>query len=134
MFIEKGRKSQRIVTLALTVMMFFSGCMRSRPKEKYPGGLIKTTLGMFEVDCGRYPTTSEGLDALLKLPNNTSITNWHGPYLEKASDLEDQWGHKFGYRCPGNRNPNGYDLYSAGPDGKEGTADDIGNWIITPSK
>jgi general secretion pathway protein G len=90
---------------------------------------MKTTLGMFEVDNGRYPTTAEGLKALLEKPSDPATTNWHGPYPEKASSLKDQWGHEFVYRCPGIHNTGSYDLYSMGPDGKENTADDIGNWV-----
>jgi len=116
--------------------MFF-GCTRSTPKRPRfvdPLGKLKTGLGMFEVDIGRYPTTAEGLDALLSKPSDLSITNWRGPYLEKAGDLKnlkDPWGHEYIYRCPGAHNPDRYVLYSMGPDGKDGTPDDIGNWPVT---
>ena len=83
---------------------------------------------MFDADCGRYPTTAEGLKALLEKPNGSSITNWQGPYLKKASDLEDPWGHEYIYRCPGIHNTNLYDLISMSPDGRSNTDDDIGNW------
>jgi general secretion pathway protein G len=115
------------LTLALIGVALWAGCSRSKP-EKYPMQMVKPALGMFAVDCGHYPTTAEGLEVLLKLPNNTSITNWHGPYAV-ANDLKDPWGHEYIYRCPGIHNIDGYDLSSMGPDGKEGTDDDIGNWL-----
>jgi general secretion pathway protein G len=123
-----------IFILALMGMMSFSGC--SHPKRGIQtvgdrNGLLKTSLGMFEVDCGRYPTTSEGLQALFKKPADIPEKNWKGPYVEKESELKDQWGHEYIYRCPGVHNKNGYDLYSVGPDGKDGTTDDIGNWMTS---
>ncbi len=121
-----------IITFALAGAILCSGCSKAgRPNNGDRLGPIKTALGMFDVDCGRYPTTAEGLEVLFKLPNNTSITNWHGPYIEKVSEPKDPWGHEFVYRCPGIHNIGGYDLYSMGPDGKDGTADDIGNWAVT---
>jgi general secretion pathway protein G len=53
-------------------------------------------------------------------------TNWHGPYLDKLP--VDPWKHPFIYTYPGKHNTNSFDLLTVGPDGKEGTADDIGNW------
>jgi general secretion pathway protein G len=93
---------------------------------------IKSTLGMFQVDCGRYPTTAEGLQSLITCPTNLSPKLWKGPYLDSLN-LLDPWGHKFVYRCPGIHNTNAYDLYSMGPDGISksggGDPDDIGNWL-----
>jgi general secretion pathway protein G len=85
---------------------------------------ISTTISAFEIDNGRYPTSEEGLQALLSAP--AGLTNWRGPYLERGMP-KDPWGNAYIYRYPGQRNPDGYDLYSLGPDGREGN-DDIGNW------
>jgi len=84
-------------------------------------GGIKTALGNYEVDMGSYP---KSLQDLVKAPNNAK--NWHGPYLDKLP--EDPWYHPYIYYFPGRHNPSSYDLLSAGPDGKEGTEDDIVNW------
>jgi general secretion pathway protein G len=84
-------------------------------------GGIKSAIGNYEVDNGFYP---KSLQDLLQQPANAK--NWHGPYLEKLPI--DQWGNPYIYYYPGKHNPTGYDLLSAGPDGKEGTEDDIGNW------
>jgi general secretion pathway protein G len=82
---------------------------------------IKTALDAFEVDNGYYPRS---LQDLLQQPSNAK--NWHGPYLESIP--RDPWGNPYVYTYPGRHNPNGYDLLSAGPDGRVGTDDDIGNW------
>jgi general secretion pathway protein G len=79
----------------------------------------------FEIDCGRYPTSDEGLGALLQAPPN--VQNWHGPYIKGGALPKDPWGNAYIYRYPGSQNQNQYDLYSLGPDGREGN-DDITNW------
>lgn len=50
------------------------------------------------------------------------------PYGLDPGSLRDAWNRPLKYACPGSRNPDGYDLWSVGPDGKDGTPDDIGNW------
>ena len=84
-------------------------------------GGIKSALGAYEVDVGKYPS---GLQDLVTQPANAK--NWHGPYLDTLP--VDPWGDKYIYYFPGKHNPSSYDLLSAGPDSKEGTDDDIGNW------
>lgn len=86
---------------------------------------LGTALNAFEIDNGRYPTTSEGLAALMQTP--ASLTSWQGPYLNNT-DFKDPWGNDYIYRSPGQQNADGYDLYSIGPDAQEGSADDITNW------
>jgi len=83
---------------------------------------IKTALEVFETDNGRFPSTSEGLAALVVPPSG--LTNWHGPYVDKTHIQADAWGNPFVYRYPGTQNPNGFDLSSMGPDGRE-SQDDI---------
>ena len=82
---------------------------------------IKTALDAFEVDNGYYP---KSIQDLLQQPNNAK--NWHGPYLDKVP--QDPWGNNYLYYYPGKHNQSSYDLLSVGPDGKEGSEDDIGNW------
>ena len=83
---------------------------------------IATALKLYELDNGRFPTTEEGLNALLTAP--ASAPNWNGPYLEKKPI--DPWGRQYQYKSPGQHRTD-YDLYSLGPDGTE-SADDIKNW------
>jgi len=95
-------------------------------------GGLKTALDRFAIDCGRYPTTSEGLKALFICPTNISNARWKGPYIDPPRIPQDPWGHDYIYCCPGIHNTNGYDIYSCGFDGvsKSGgdDPDDINNW------
>ncbi|HPP11206.1 MAG TPA: type II secretion system major pseudopilin GspG [bacterium] len=86
---------------------------------------LEVALDTFEVDVGRYPTTEEGLQALVEAP--PEVTGWKGPYIKRGVP-KDPWGNPYHYKCPGDHNTNGYDLFSGGPDGKEGGGDDIDNW------
>jgi general secretion pathway protein G len=84
---------------------------------------FKDAIQAFENDTLRFPTTEEGLDALVRNPGN--LGNWNGPYLKKGIP-SDPWGREYGYKCPGDHGP--YDLCSYGSDGIAGTDDDIVNW------
>ena len=79
---------------------------------------------MFEVDNGYNPKGKNGLQDLVVMPRDARA--WHGPYLDKIP--LDPWQNPYIYEFPGKHNPAGFDLYSAGQDGKPGTTDDIGNW------
>jgi len=87
---------------------------------------IATALRLYELDSGSFPTTEEGLDALLAAPS--SAKNWKGPYIEKSP--VDPWGNPYHYKSPGTHRTD-YDLYSAGKDASEGTEDDVVNWDQT---
>lgn len=87
---------------------------------------IEVALDAFEIDISRYPTTAEGLRALVERPASDA-TEWQQPYL-KRDIPKDPWGSDYVYRYPGQYNENGYDLYSLGPDRKLGGDDDITNW------
>lgn len=88
---------------------------------------IQSALELFQVDVGRFPTQSEGLDALITAPATTP--GWNGPYLKKAEGLIDPWAQPYHYRMPGQKGP--VDVYSLGSDNAEGgsqEAKDVGNW------
>jgi general secretion pathway protein G len=85
---------------------------------------LETALDTFEVDAGRYPSTDEGLNALLNPPSG--VKTWNGPYVKKAP--VDPWNNPYVYRYPGQYNARSFDLSSNGPDGQEGGQDDINNW------
>ncbi|MBL7069375.1 MAG: type II secretion system major pseudopilin GspG [Candidatus Omnitrophica bacterium] len=88
---------------------------------------ISMALKLYELDNGNYPTSGQGLNALLSTPSSSPAPpNWNGPYLERKP--VDPWGNLYQYKCPGVHNQAGYDLYSVGKDGLEGTNDDVGNW------
>lgn len=86
---------------------------------------FKTPLLKYRIDMGGYPTTAEGLKALIEAPSQRTHL-WKGPYSDEVP--VDPWQTPFKYVYPGIKNPSGYDLYSAGPDRQFDTADDIGNW------
>jgi general secretion pathway protein G len=84
---------------------------------------IATALKMYEIDSGSFPSTDEGLSALLSKPSSAS--NWNGPYIERKP--LDPWGREYQYKSPGEHRSADYDLYSFGRDGIE-SADDVTNW------
>jgi general secretion pathway protein G len=88
--------------------------------------LLGQTLDHFRLDVGRYPTTQEGLGALV---TNPGIPNWDGPYLNKKDVPIDPWGKPYAYQYPGTHGE--YDLYSYGLDGApggEGENKDVLSW------
>ena len=87
---------------------------------------FELALDAFEIDLGRYPTTTEGLAALVQKP--AALDKWESPYLKRSTIPQDPWGNPYVYKQPGQHNEYGYDLYCAGPDGQQNTSDDITNW------
>jgi general secretion pathway protein G len=75
-----------------------------------------SALDLFYLDAGRYPSTSEGLTALVKPA--AGLTAWNGPYLKGGGVPNDPWGKPYLYRSPGERSP--YEILSYGADGQEG--------------
>jgi len=73
-------------------------------------------LDLYRLDVGHYPSTTDGLDALLEQPSDAD--RWNGPYLKKADSLTDPWGQPYEYRSPGEHGD--FDLYSLGADGADG--------------
>ena len=92
---------------------------------------FKDALQKFEADCGHFPSTAQGLGALIKRPAELTEMQWRGPYLQ-ATIYKAPWGHDYIYSFPGLHNVGGFDLYSFGPDGTSKTGgddeDDISNW------
>jgi general secretion pathway protein G len=84
---------------------------------------IEGALTLFAGDMGRAPTTAEGLESLVRNPGTSDA--WNGPYLAKEVP-KDNWGRAYLYRCPGTHGD--FDLLSVGPDGVEGTDDDVCSW------
>ena len=92
---------------------------------------LETSLSLYLVDMGGYPSASEGLEALAKSPAGSA--KWRGPYIEGGKIPLDPWGEPYQYASPGSKNKGGYDLWSKGPDKQSGSADDIGNWDDAPA-
>jgi len=87
---------------------------------------FEVALDAFEIDVGRYPTTVEGLRALVEKPTSEA-DGWQQPYLRRGIP-RDPWGNDYVYRFPGQYNQDGFDLSSYGPNRKLGGDDDIMNW------
>ncbi|HZL46605.1 MAG TPA: type II secretion system major pseudopilin GspG [Opitutaceae bacterium] len=88
---------------------------------------MQAPLFAYKMHLGDYPTTAEGLQALITPPANKA-ERWRGPYLQENKLPVDPWGEPYQYRYPGVKNKDRYDLWSKGPDKTDGTDDDIGNW------
>ncbi len=93
--------------------------------------LFATALNQYRLDNDVYPTSDQGLAALRTLPSGGDTPrNWRGPYLSRVVPI-DPWGRAFVYVSPGVENPQSYDLYSLGRDGKPGGAGedaDVTSW------
>ncbi|MEP9356907.1 type II secretion system major pseudopilin GspG [Xanthobacter sp. KR7-65] len=88
---------------------------------------FSSALDLYYLDAGRYPSTSEGLAALVQ--RTPGIATWNGPYLKAGTLPNDPWGKPYVYRAPGEHGP--YDIVSLGPDGQQGgtgSAADITSW------
>jgi general secretion pathway protein G len=83
---------------------------------------LATVLDIYHVDVGAYPTTEQGLQALIIQP--PGVKRWNGPYLKGEAVPEDPWGHPFLYRYPSERQGHDYDVYSLGPSGQLGGTGD----------
>ncbi|MGH8227716.1 MAG: type II secretion system major pseudopilin GspG [Steroidobacteraceae bacterium] len=98
---------------------------------------LTTALTMYQLDNFQYPTTDQGLQALIAQPSDPSIKHWRpGGYISQGS-LEDPWGNPYQYVYPGTHG-RAYDLFSLGPNGTsaEESGDDssvIGNWNLDGS-
>jgi general secretion pathway protein G len=126
-----GRKSEKGFSLielivVLVILGLLAAVVGPRVYEKLRGGRqqiakiqiknLDGALQLFSFDVGRYPTSSEGLEALLRNPGN--LESWKGPYLDKSELPTDPWGKAYVYRSPGQHGD--FDLLSYGPDGIEG--------------
>lgn len=89
---------------------------------------LESALAMYRLDNGHYPSTDQGLEALVKKPSgNPSAPNWRqGGYVKVLP--KDPWGHAYQYLSPGQHGA--YDIWSEGPDGITGDKDDIDGWKL----
>ena len=88
---------------------------------------LSATLDIYRLELGRYPTTNDGLQALVE--NTAGAANWNGPYLKKNQVPKDPWGNDYQYRSPGEHGS--FDIWSLGADNREsgeGENQDILGW------
>ncbi len=88
---------------------------------------LEQALEMYKIDVGRFPSSDQGLVALVQKPSNAN--GWNGPYLKSKEVPLDPWGHDYHYKFPGDRGE--IDVFSYGQNGApggEGEDSDVGNW------
>ena len=88
---------------------------------------LESALEMYSMDMYTYPAPDMGLTALTTVPTGDKAVQYRsGGYIKRLRT--DPWGQEYQYTVPGTRSGGAYDVFSVGPDGQAGTADDIGNW------
>jgi general secretion pathway protein G len=126
------------VLVVISIIVLLAGLTISRMTNVLSGSQVqvvtlfvnqtmKTPLFAYSMNLGHYPTTEEGLQALV-VPPSGKTDRWRGPYIDGKTIPLDPWGHPYQYRYPGTHNKDGYDLWSLGPNGTDGAEDNIGNW------
>ncbi len=125
-----------LVVVGIVILLFslavtnVTGIFGSRQKDiakLFVTQSMLAPLNAYKIDMGSFPSTAEGLQALITPPANDA-ERWRGPYLQENKLPVDPWGDPYQYRYPGTHNKKGFDLWSYGPDKTDGTDDDIGNW------
>lgn len=101
---------------------------REQVAQTFVKSSLEAPLMTYSMKVGSFPSTEEGLQALIKAPESAGDRWGNDPYIKDGKVPEDPWGSEYRYAYPGTHNPSGYDLWSIGPDKKDGTDDDIGNW------
>ena len=97
----------------------YLGSSRTKTAQIQIESLV-TSLELYHIDMGRYPTTSEGLESLIKAPSKAA--GWNGPYVTKGTIPRDPWGQPYRYQAPGKKGP--FEISTLGRDGKEGGTDE----------
>ena len=113
-----------IVIVIIGSIMAFAGNRIFNQGDKAKAGLSKSRiaevsaqLDLYKLETGRYPTSAEGLKALLLAP--AGVNNWNGPYMKNADSIKDAWNNDLIYRSPGSEG-RAFEIISLGSDGKEG--------------
>jgi general secretion pathway protein G len=129
-----------VVIVILSILATFVGSkIMSKPEEarrtqaQIQIQSLENALKMYKFDNSEFPSTEQGLKALVEKPTVGNIPkSWReGGYLDKNKVPKDPWKNDYIYMCPGIKNPDSFDLFSYGADGQaggEGNDADIGNW------
>ena len=124
-----------LVILVLLFAMVGPRLLGTQKQGGYQGrktqiGNLEAGLNLYAVDMRTFPSTEEGLIAIVESPSEEgSARRWDGPYLDDDVLPRDPWDNEFQYEYPPSRNVRDFpDIWSLGPDGEPDTDDDIGNW------
>jgi len=129
-----------LVLVILVVLMGFAvpSLLGSKKKAdidaaKTQIGLFRTALEKYALDMNTFPSSENGLDVLVVEPSDVEeeqLANWAGPYITTSAKEapRDPWGQPYYYEFPSTHDSEYPDIWSAGPDTKEGTEDDVVNW------
>ena len=94
--------------------------------------MLRNAVDRYEADVGHPPTTEQGLAALIFQPSDLqNPALWGGPYIHDTATSRDPWGNDYRYASPPTRSSTttrSFEIWSFGPDGMDGTDDDIGTW------
>ena len=117
-----------LVILASIAVNTYSGVQNRALKDaaKSKVGAISSQVDTYQIHMRNYPSN---LSDLVNKPSDAKQADrWSGPYLKESGALRYPWDNEIKYVAPGKHNADTYDIWSVGPDGQDGTADDIGNW------
>jgi general secretion pathway protein G len=115
-----------LVVLASMAVSIFSGTQDQAMKDAAKGqvGIFKGAVNLYKFHTKNLPGS---LNDLVNKPGDTKAAErWAGPYLDRVP--LDPWDRDYKFVAPGKHNADSFDIYSVGPDGNDGTDDDIGNW------
>jgi general secretion pathway protein G len=118
-----------LVVLASLAVNVFSGTQEKADQRAAAAqiGLYKSAIQMYKFDTKQYP---DDLTVLVNKPTDAKMADkWAGPYMDKIA--KDPWENDYQFVAPGKHNADSFDVWSVGPDGQNGSADDIGNWEKT---
>lgn len=116
-----------LVAIAVTNVDKILGDSSASAARLFVNESMKAPLTTYRIQVGDYPSTAEGLAALVTAPAD-KVDRWHGPYVEGKTIPLDPWKNPYRYAYPGTHNKDSYDLWSTGPHGVDGDSTNIGNW------
>lgn len=122
--------------VVMTILVLLAGVVGPKVLNQLGGAKVDTAqvqirdfeqaLEIYMLDTGSFPSSEQGLEALVKDPG---VSGWNGPYLRRNELPADPWNNEYRYKYPGDNAD--FDIFSLGADGKQGGDDDnadIGNW------
>lgn len=116
-----------LVVLGAMAVQIFGGTQTKAYNQaaKSQVEAFSKTAYLYQANTKQFPTS---LEDFFKAPSGMEAKDWAGPYIDDTSVPKDPWNNEYKMTSPGKNNPNGVDIWSMGPDGQDGTDDDIGNW------